>query len=197
MLQNSPTRQFTMSIRIPNSAFVAASALKAAYLALFSLLGARDGYEYVHGTALVPVRRLIADPNRQDIIRKHISKAPDELLDRDIMLISQPVPCWMVKVENRLVTLPLAGDGYESSPLWHWHKQTGNKSVYLIGLASWKFQTFGVLRAVHVHLAGADKIPSLLGRVVSGKLPEGHPLTGTCIRHRGETAILLCKGAVP
>ncbi len=38
-LDNSPSRKFTMSFSIPNRAGVAASAVKAAYLALFSLLG--------------------------------------------------------------------------------------------------------------------------------------------------------------
>ena len=63
-LQNSPSRQFTMRLNIPNPAVVAASALKAAYLALFSLLGPLRGYEYVRGKALAPVRQLIADSAR-------------------------------------------------------------------------------------------------------------------------------------
>ena len=95
------------------------------------------------------------------------------------------------------MTLPLAGDGPESAPLWQWHKQTGSDGVLVTGLASWTFQTFGALRAVNAHLSGADKVESLLGRVISGKLPNGQRLKGTCVAHTGESAVLLCTDAVP
>ena len=38
-LENSESRSFTMSIQIPHAGAIAASSLKSAYLALFSLLG--------------------------------------------------------------------------------------------------------------------------------------------------------------
>ena len=127
MLDSSPSRQFTMSIKIPNPDVAAASALRAAYLALFSLLG-RLGYDYVCGGALAPVRRLIAEPIREGIA-KYVDTAPQETPDEDILLITQPVPCWMVKVEGQLVTLPLEAQSNTSTPLWDWHLRTGRNSA--------------------------------------------------------------------
>ena len=193
ILQNSPSQQFTMSIKIPNPAAVATSALKAAYLALFSLLGPRDGYDYVRGNALLPVRRIIVDPLGDHPIRSYVWKAPAEAPDNDIMLISRPVPCWVVKIANQIVNLPLAGHSPVSAPLWLWHGQNGNDRVEIAVQASWTFQTFGALRTVHVHLAGADKTESLIGCVITGKLPSGQRLKGICIRHESESAILLCN----
>ena len=198
MLQNSPSRQFEMSVKIPNPTVVAASALKAAYLALFSLLGPRDGYDYARGNALVPVRRIVLDPLGDHPIRSYVWKAPTETPDSDILLVSQPVPCWVVKITNQLVNLPLSGHSPVGAPLWLWHRQTGSDSAMIAGHASWTFQTFGALRTVDVHLAGTDKSESLVGRVVAGTPPNGQRLSGTCIRHEGESAILLCNvRAVP
>ena len=76
MLDNSPSRQFTMSVKIANAEVVAASVLRAAYFAVFSLLGPA-GYHYVCGSALAPVRRLIAGPLRKGIA-KFVDTAPQE-----------------------------------------------------------------------------------------------------------------------
>ena len=195
ILRYSRSGKFTMSVKVPNRKAVAASSLKSAYLALFSLLGPLVGYNYVRGNALAPIRQLIADSLSHGPIRKYVSKAPDELPDRDILLVSQPVLCWIVKVGSQLVTLPLGGDSPTTAPLWDLHSRTGTDMVPVVGHASWKFQTFGALHAVHVHLAGADKIDSLVGLTVSGKLPHGQILEGTCIMHTGESAILLCTTA--
>lgn len=97
MLDDSPSRQFTMSLRIPNPEVVAVFAVRVAYLSLFSLLGLA-GYDYVFGSALAPVRRLIVGSSREGIT-KYVDTAPHETPDRDILLITQPVPCWMIKVE--------------------------------------------------------------------------------------------------
>ena len=193
MLQNSPSRQFTMSVKIPSPAGVAASALKAAYLALFSLLGPGDGYDYIRGDGLLPVRRIIVDPLGDHPIRSYVWEAPTETPDSDILLISQPVPCWVVKIANQLVNLPLAGHSPGGAPLWLWHKLTGSDRAVIVGHASWTFQTFGALRAVHVHLPGADEMESLIGRIITGTLPNTQRLRGTCVRHEGESAILLCN----
>ena len=194
ILENSPSRQFTMSLRIPNRDVVAVSALRTAYLALFSLLGPA-GYEYIRGSALAPVRQLIAGPLREGIAR-YVGAVPQGTPDRDILLITEPAPCWMIKVEGQLVTLPLEGQSQTSAPLWDWHKRTGRNSVPVAGRASWAFQTFGTLQAVPVHLAGADKSGSLVGLWISGKLPHGQLLQGVCIRHAGESAMLLCANPV-
>ena len=194
MLHNSPSRQFTMSVKIPNAGVVAASALRAAHLAVFSLLGPA-GYDYVRGSALAPVRRLIAGPLREGIA-KYVDTAPQETPDRDILLITQPVPCWMVKVEGQLVTLPLEAHSQTSTPLWDWHRRTGRNGARLVAPASWAFHTFGTLHAVPVHLAGADKSGSLIGLEITGNLPHGQSLQGACIRHAGESAVLLSADPV-
>ena len=194
MLDNSPSRQFTMSVKIANAEVVAASVLRAAYFAVFSLLGPA-GYHYVCGSALAPVRRLIAGPLRKGIA-KFVDTAPQETPDRDILLITQPVPCWMVKVEGQIVTLPLEAQSQASAPLWDWHRRTGRNSARLVAPASWAFHTFGTLHAVRVHLAGAEKSDSLIGLEITGKLPQGQILQGACIRHLGESAVLLCAHPV-
>ena len=60
-LENSESRAFTMSIKVPNARAVAASSLKSAYLAIFSLLGRSGGYSYVRGDALKPIRQRIME----------------------------------------------------------------------------------------------------------------------------------------
>ena len=189
MLDSSASRQFTMSIKIPNPELVAVSALRTAYLAVFALLGGA-GYDYVCGSALAPVRRLIVEPDHEGIA-KYVDTAPHDTPDKEMLLVTQPVPCWMVKVERQLVTLPLEGQSDTSTPLWDWHQRTGRNSARLVAPASWAFHSFGVLHTVRVHLAGADKCNSLVGFSISGTLPHGQVLRGACIRHVGESAMLL------
>ena len=196
-LANSPSRQLMMSLKLIDRPSVSLSTLKAAYLALFSLLGPRDGYGYVCGTALAPIRQLIAEPLRRDAIQRYVCQVGEETPDRDILLISQPVPCWLVKIGSQLVNLPFAGHSPISPPHWEWHRLTGGDSVPISTHAFWSFHTFGALRALHVHLTGASKLESLVGFTMSRTLPNGQHLEGTCVRHAGEMAILLCTGAGP
>ena len=196
LLQNSPSRNFTMSLRIADPTAVAASALKTAYLALFSLLGRRHGYEYVRGNALAPVRRLIFNSDRKSAVRRYVSNVPDSPITQDILLVTQPCPCWIVRVDRHLVTLPLSGDTLDRTPLWNRSRQTGNNSILVEGRASWAFQAFGAFHSVSVYLAAADRVESLLGLKVGGSLSNGSSLEGICIMHAGESAILLCTDAV-
>ena len=64
-LENSESRSFTMGIKIPHAKAAAASSLKSAYLAMFSLLGEPGGYSYVRGDALTPIRQRIMEPLRR------------------------------------------------------------------------------------------------------------------------------------
>ena len=194
-LKNSESRSFTMSIKIPDAKAAAASSLKSAYLAIFSLLGRSGGYSYIRGGALTPIRQRIMDPPKDNAIEEYVIKAPDDLALKDIGLVGQPQPCWMVRIAKHLVFLPLSGDSRIGEPLKELQRLGGGQPLTVSGLASWSFSTFGALDSVPVHLAGADPAKSLLGRRIRGTLQNGRPLEGTCIRHSGESATLLCPGA--
>ena len=193
-LENSESRKFTMNIKIPVPNAVAASSLKSAYLAMFSLLGPRGGYSYVEGGALTPIRQRIMEPLKNDNIREYVIKAPNDVSIKDIMLVNEPVPCWMLKIADHLVVLPLSGDSGISQPLKELEGLGGAQPLTISGLASWCFSNFGAFYTVSVRLAGADPAKSLLGLSIRGTLPNGHPLEGTCIGHAGESATLLYPG---
>ena len=194
-LQNSESGTFTMSIKSPAAKAAAASSLKSAYLAMFSLLGPAGGYSYARGDALTPIRQRIMDPLEHSTIGKYVVKAPDGVSLKDIMLVSTPLPCWMLKIADHLVSLPLSGDSRISQPLKELQRLGGGQTLALSGFASWSFSTFGAFSTVPVHLPGADSATSLLGLSIRGTLPNGRPLEGTCIRHSGESATLLCSGS--
>ena len=191
-LQNSESRRFTMSIKIPDDRAVAASSLKSAYLALFSLFGPLGGYSYVQGDALTTIRKRIREPLKDRVIGEYVIKAPEDASLKDIMLVSEPLPHWVLKITDHLVVLPLTGDSRTSQPLQELQRLSGGQPVVVSGLASWSFSTFGAFRTIPVHLAGADSAKSLVGRDIHGTLPNGRPLQGTCILHIGESATLLC-----
>ena len=191
-LQNSESRTFTMSIRIPHAKAVAASSLKSAYLAMFSLLGPFGGYSYIRGDALTPTRKRIMEPLRDGAVGEFVMKAPDDVSCKDIMLVSEPLQCWMLKIARHLVVLPLSGDSRITRPLMELRKLGGGKHLALSGLASWSFSTFGDLGTVRVHLPSADTATSLLGLHIRGTLANGRPLEGACISQSAESATLLC-----
>ena len=200
--ENSESPTLTMSLKIPDAKAVAASSLKSAYLAMFSLLGPRGGYSYVEGDALTPIRQRIMDPLKTGAIGEYVIKAKAPYVEivgrdvsfKDIMLVSEPLPCWMLKIADHLVVLPLSGDSRLSQPLKELLRLGGGQPITILSLASWSFSTFGALDTVPVHLAGADTPKSLLGLRIRGTLPNGRPLEGTCIGHAGESATLLCPG---
>ena len=191
-LENTESRSLTMSIRIPNDKAVAASSLKSAYLAVFSLLGPPAGYSYIQGDALTPIRQRIMEPLKDSAIGEYVIKAPDDVSLKDIMLVSEPVSCWIVKIASHIVVLPLSGDRRTSPPLRELERLSGGQPFDITGLVSWSFSTFGAFGTVPVHLAGADTAKSLVGLHISGTLPNRRPLEGICISHSGEAAILLC-----
>ena len=196
--------RFTISVRLVDPHLVAVSAIKSAYLALFSLFGSPGGYDYVGGKALADVRRLLLDPVRYakqaagkyvQAVGKDRRLAPQGRPEPDIMLATEPHGCWIVRVRDHLVYLPADRNGMESAPLSDWYvKQLGGSTAQLIVAASWMFQEFGVSRAIPVHLAGADRrYDSLVGFEIAGTLPDGKPLKGVCVSLVGESAVLLCN----
>ena len=89
-LEKTESQSFTMSIRIPDKKAVATSSLKSAYLAVFSLLGQPGGYSYISGNALTPIRQLIMEPLKDSAIGAYVTKVPDNVSLKDIMLVSEP-----------------------------------------------------------------------------------------------------------
>lgn len=192
-LQNSESRSFTMSLKIPDPRAVAASSLKSGYLAVFSLLGASGGYSYVEKEALAPVRRRIMQPFAHDDIGEYALQAPDDLSPPDIMLAGEPLTCWIVQIAGQLVFLPLSGDNQARRPLQRLRQSYAGQQVEIACRASWPFSTFGAFGTVPVHLAGAGTATSLVGMRIRGTLANGQSLEGTCISHTGESATLLCQ----
>ena len=193
-LKNSESGSFTMSIDIPNPKLVATSSLKSAYLALFSLMGPIGGYIYAQGDAILPIRQQIMSPLKDNSVGEYVMKAPDGKPLRDIMLFSEPLPCWIVRVSEHLVFLPLCGDGGIHQPLQTLRNMGEGKPLSFVSHASWPFIKFGAYSTVRVHLAGADPAKSMVGLWIRGKLPNGYRLEGTCINQIGESATLLCSG---
>ncbi len=191
-LENTESQSFTMSIAIPNGKAVAASSLKSGYLALFSLLGPRGGCSYIRGEALTPIRQRIADPLEESAIGDYVIKAPDDVYLQDIMLVSEPLACWILRIAGHLVILPLSGNSRTSQPLRELQRLSAGQPLNILGFASWTFSTFGAFGTVPVHLPGADTVKSLVGLRIRGSLPNGSPLEGTCINHSGDSATLLC-----
>ena len=97
-LENSESRSFTMGIKIPHAKAVAASSLKSAYLAMFSLLGEPGGYSHVRGDALTPIRQRIMEPLKDRAIGEYVIRAPDDVPFKDIILVSEPLSCWVLKI---------------------------------------------------------------------------------------------------
>ena len=194
--------RFTMSVPVSDPRLVAVSSIKSAYLALFSLFGSTGGYDYVRGRALARVRRLLLDPVRyaKEDAAKFVQSVPEGgrleprgWAEPDIMLVTEPHACWMVRVRDHLVYLPSDANGNESAPLSEWYiKKLGGRTAQVAVAASWMFQEFGLSRAVPVHLAGADRHDSLVGRGIVGTLPDGKPLKGVCVSLVGKSAVLLC-----
>ena len=190
------SKTFTMSLTIPHPDAVATSSLKAAYLAVFSLLGPMEGYNYVCGDALTSARQQIMDPINHGAIKKFVFNTADNTPNKDIFLLSHPVPCWLVKIENQLIVLPGNGENSTDEPLSDLRRYADMEGVSCSGNASWKFQTFGTFCTIRVHLEGATKYDSLVGLTIRGKLPSGQTVEGTCIQHKGESATLLCTDKV-
>ena len=190
-LKNSRSGQFTMSIGIPNQEAVATSWLKTGYLAIFCLLGPSRGYDYARSRSAVTIRNQILNPLNQKVAGKYVMDGTENTPDADILLVDEPTPCWMVIVGKKIVVLPCSGESTDAAPLEALNNRFSGKAVEFRGKSSWAFQTFGSFRSIDVHLAGADKMASLLGMTVGGNLLSGKPVEGTCIRHEGESATLL------
>ena len=190
-LDNSKSRKFTMGIKIPKKEAVATSWLKAGYLAVFCLLGSSNGYDYARSWLVAAIRNQILYPVNQKFSQKYVIDGPDDMPNADIFLVDDPAPCWMVKIDDKIVVLPCSGEETCAEPLEELRRRSSGKSIACNGKETWAFQTFGAFQSIEVHLAGADKMDSLVGMTIGGELPGGKHLEGTCIRHEGESATLL------
>ena len=181
-----------MSIRIPDPEAVATSSLKSAYLALFSLMGPGGGYAYARSDAIFPVRQKIMSPTQNLPIENYVATAPNEWTFMDILLVSEPLLSWIVKIADHLVFLPLYKNGGFDTPLLSLKNMvTGNRHS-LSGAEQWNFARFGTYDSVTFHLVGATD-QHLVGRHIGITLPNGHSIEGTCISHHGESVTLLCS----
>ena len=81
--------------------------LKAAYLAVFSLLGVY-GYRYANGKAIARVRRQFMEPER--LITPVFTAEVSSWQGPEGIIASEQIPGWIVKMSNRVVLLPTSWD---------------------------------------------------------------------------------------
>ena len=105
LLSGNPVQ---ISWKHPKPHLASVPLLKAAYLSVFSLLGV-DGYEYAEDEALADVRRQIRTP-RAVIIPKFSTRTPTAWPSGYDIILSRELPCWAVRVGERVVMLPTEGD---------------------------------------------------------------------------------------
>ena len=106
--------------------------------------------------ALTPIRRIITEQLKNDTIGDYVTKAKDDDVPfKDIMLVREPVSCWILKIADHLVVLPLRGDSPTSQSLQELQRLSGGQLLSVEGIW-WSFTPFGTLGTVPVHLAGAD-----------------------------------------
>ena len=107
------------------------------------------------------------------------------------MMVTEPHECWMVRVRDHFVFLTLNMNGEERAPRSEWHiKKLGGRTAQMTAAAWWTFQEFGFARAFPVHIVGADRHNSLVGRDIAGIFSGGKRLKGFCISLVGESAVL-------
>ena len=135
--------------------------LKAGYLAVFSLLGTK-GYEFARSRALIPIRRQILHPLATKNVGRFVTKPLSYQTDTegDIILIANPVQCWVILVKDHVVVLPCS-DTTPDEPLEELGRQNGGT----IG-GVWRFHSFGAVRSLGVRLQGAEKGPVLIGMTI-------------------------------
>ena len=96
-----------LQFQTPKPHFATIPWLKAAYLTVFSLLGVY-GYGYAVGKAPKSVREQIMNPGQQIIPRFAVE--PRTWPDGGTVVLSRELPCWAVKLGDRLVLLPRSWD---------------------------------------------------------------------------------------
>ena len=190
-LDKSESGSFTMSIRHENPEAVATSWLKAGYLAVFCLLGSSSGYEYARSRSVAAIRSQILNPMNKRMSGKYVIDDIERVPAANIQLVEGPISCWLVRIDEKTVVLPCSWESASGAPWEEMRQRFRGKAVRFRGKSSWDFKTFGWCRSIEVHLAGADKMDSLLGMNVGGELPGGKAINGTCVRHEGESATLL------
>ena len=190
-LMNSKSREATMSVRVPKPEVVATAWLKAGYLAIFCLLGPGSGYNYARSPSAVRIRDKIFHPTEQKNAGMYVMDNMPGFPSADIFLIDEPIPCWMVRIGDKIVVLASNWEQASCPPLEQIKERYKGTTVELRGGSHWSFQTFGSFQSIDVHLEGADKMDSLVGMTIGGSLPGGERAEGTCIRHEGESATLL------
>lgn len=189
--------RFTLTLEIPDQRAVALSALKSAYLAVFSLTGS---YLYAWDAALEPVRQLIQKATVDDVVERYAfklnSRTEVENIS-DINLMKEPFPHWIVRVSDlNFVALPLNLCDKVSTPLEEL-KSSGSRRVALSGNHQWPFVTFGRYSSISANLPGASSRESLVSLGIRGNHPEKGLVNGICIGHSGDSAVLLIDPSNP
>ena len=154
----SAMRQGAVTVKgfAPTTHYVNVPWLKAAYLAVFSLLGAH-GYKYAEGAAIEAVRKQIMSPG--EVIIPRFAAEASAWKQRDGIIASRKPPGWIVKLGDRVVLLPrgwdrefykridstsadeIAIDG--NGTLWFPAKFAANRRVTVLSFRSEPFEMFG------------------------------------------------------
>ena len=135
----------------PDPHYVSVAWLKAAYLAVFSLLGAH-GYRYARGKAIEQVRRQIMEPTNR-VIAHFDFAAPRSLKpENGILMNREQKACWIVRVADRIIFLPQS---------WDTSLYTCTKSfrIHFGGGPLWNLVRFGRVRVASAPLRKFEDDP--------------------------------------
>ena len=139
----------------------------------------------------MPIRQRIIEPLKDGDMGAYVIKAPDDVSLKDIMLASEPLSCWILKIADHLVVVPLSGDSRTSEPLREMQRLSGGQTLDIEVLASWSFPHSG--RSAPFRLIWLAPTPPIaVGLRIRGTLPNGRPLEGTCISTQESPPPLLC-----
>ncbi|MCY3819485.1 MAG: hypothetical protein OXH52_08995 [Gammaproteobacteria bacterium] len=165
------TREFSIAWRYPQNHYADVPWLKAAYLSVVSLLGPL-GYRYAEGAAVEPVRRQIMQPEEEIIRHFTVSALTGPTVKDGIAMNRKRVPCWVVKLCDRVVFLPRSWD----QTFYEWTDElaasasaSGQVTFTIGGGPLWYLGKFGRRRSAILAFAEGYDAREALGEDLFGK----------------------------
>ena len=169
--------------------------LKAAYLAVFSLLGVY-GYRYAEGAATAEIRRQIMEPERTitSVLKADISswQGPEGIV------VSGEVPGWIVKIGDRVILLPSGWDTAFSE----WFAGRRGETLITEGAPVWPLCKFGADSSAgsFAFREGVNPL-EVLGHDAFGKpgsaTQGGETTSFLVVDCRGQEVTVMVTGTVP
>ena len=158
--------RFEVSYKRPQTRYANVSWLKAAYLSVFSLLGA-CGYMYAEGSAIRQVREQIQEPDK-DIIRNYALESENPCGPDGVLLNRKKHPCWAVKMNKCIVLLP----GSEDDSFYRLNKVFVDDKGELGDGPLFYPSKFGKNNAAFVEISDANAFEKYMGSGLFGRNGE-------------------------